>query len=140
MQYLEDKWFIQINPLFLCQKNEYSDANLTTSSWNSNKIPITIANIPVPKDFNNASQVTLESIPTDLRNKNYILKDIDLTDWNTLSYNDSNNSNSLSFNSSMASGRQSVKMKDKWIKVRIRYSGEKLAIITAIKTLYNITN
>ena len=139
MQYLEDKWFIQINPLFLCQKNEYSDANLTISSWNNNKIPITIANIPVPKDFNNISQVTFDSIPADLRNKNYVLKDIDLTDWNTLSYNDSNNSNSLSFNSSTASGRQSVKMKDKWIKVRIRYSGEKLAIITAIKTLYNIT-
>jgi hypothetical protein len=34
---------------------------------------------------------------------------------------------------------QDVKLKDKWIKIRIRYTGNKLAIITAIKTLYSIS-
>ena len=34
---------------------------------------------------------------------------------------------------------QEVKPKDKWIKIRIRYSGEKLAVITAVRTLYSIS-
>jgi len=32
-----------------------------------------------------------------------------------------------------------VKIKDKWLKVRVRYKGNKLAIITAIRTLYSIS-
>jgi hypothetical protein len=32
-----------------------------------------------------------------------------------------------------------VKLKDKWIKIRVRYKGDKLAIITAVKTLYSIS-
>lgn len=35
--------------------------------------------------------------------------------------------------------RSEIKPKDKYIKIRIRYSGEKLAIISAIKTLYSIS-
>jgi hypothetical protein len=31
-----------------------------------------------------------------------------------------------------------VRIRDKWAKIRIRYSGKDLAIITAIKTLINI--
>ena len=34
---------------------------------------------------------------------------------------------------------EEVKLKDKWIKIRIRYTGNKLAVITAIKTLYSIS-
>ena len=30
-----------------------------------------------------------------------------------------------------------MKLKDKWIKIRVRYKGDKLAIITAIRTLYS---
>jgi hypothetical protein len=30
-------------------------------------------------------------------------------------------------------------LRDKWAKIRIKYSGEKLAIITAIQTLMNIS-
>ena len=37
------------------------------------------------------------------------------------------------------SDMKEVKMKDKWIKIRIRYEGKKLAIISAIKTLYSIS-
>nr|DAT77869.1 MAG TPA: hypothetical protein [Caudoviricetes sp.] len=32
-----------------------------------------------------------------------------------------------------------VKPKDKWVKIRVRYTGNKLAIITAIRTLYSIS-
>ena len=35
------------------------------------------------------------------------------------------------------SQNKEVKIKDKWIKIRVRYKGDKLAIITAIRTLYS---
>ena len=35
--------------------------------------------------------------------------------------------------------RQSTRIRDKYLKVRVKYSGEDLVIITALKTLYNIT-
>ena len=34
---------------------------------------------------------------------------------------------------------QEAKLKDKYIKIRIRYDGENLAVISAIKTLYSIS-
>ena len=33
-------------------------------------------------------------------------------------------------------GRKEAKLRDKYIKIRVRYSGKDLAIITAIHTLY----
>ena len=35
------------------------------------------------------------------------------------------------------SENKEVKLKDKWVKIRVRYKGDKLAIITAIRTLYS---
>ena len=35
------------------------------------------------------------------------------------------------------SQNKEVKIKDKWVKIRVRYKGDKLAIITAIRTLYS---
>jgi len=35
--------------------------------------------------------------------------------------------------------RKETKIRDKYLKVRIRYSGEDLAVISAIKTLYTIS-
>jgi hypothetical protein len=34
---------------------------------------------------------------------------------------------------------KTTRLRDKWAKIRIKYSGEKLAIITAIQTLMNIS-
>ena len=35
--------------------------------------------------------------------------------------------------------RKETKIRDKWIKVRVRYSGKNLAIIHSLTTLYNIS-
>lgn len=35
--------------------------------------------------------------------------------------------------------RKEVRPRDKYIKIRVRYSGKDLAIITALKTLYTIS-
>jgi hypothetical protein len=36
--------------------------------------------------------------------------------------------------------RQTTRIRDKYLKVRVKYSGEDLAIITALKTITNITH
>jgi len=35
--------------------------------------------------------------------------------------------------------RKETKIRDKWIKIRVRYSGKNLAIIHSLITLYNIS-
>ncbi len=37
-----------------------------------------------------------------------------------------------------AQQKKEVRIRDKWAKIRIRYSGKDLAIIAAIKTLINV--
>jgi hypothetical protein len=33
---------------------------------------------------------------------------------------------------------KSTRIRDKWVKIRVRYTGEDLAIITAIRTIMNV--
>lgn len=119
MNYQEDCWDVQINPIIFVQKNE--------KNWNtyneSEKIPISVGNSPVPNDlkgFTITEETNLSDyMPQDLINKGYNIKDIDTSNW---------------FES-----QKEAKLRDKYIKVRIRYSGKDLAIITALKTLYTIS-
>lgn len=109
MHYKEDKWDIQINPINLIQKNE------TVGEWKRNgefNPPIIYNLFPLPEDISNITQMTA---PESLENFN-------IDNWdNMLTENDE------------------VKIKDKFIKIRIRYSGKDLAIISAIRTLYSIS-
>lgn len=120
MQYKEDKWYVQINPINVVYKNE--------PEWNTedlfertvldvNKIPIELGQSPIPNEVLDA---TNESLSTDDIPENSI--DRAIVSWNWSS-----------------TQRQEIKPKDKWIKIRIRYTGNKLAIIQAIKTLYSIS-
>lgn len=58
-------------------------------------------------------------MPSDLRTLGYNIDDIDVSDW--------------------WSGRKETRLRDKYIKIRVRYTGEELAIITALKTLFTIS-
>ncbi len=117
MQYKEDKWYVQVNPINIVQQNE--------PAWNSkddfggnlenidvNKIPIEINQNPIPNKV--LEKGSLE-IPSNLADRAIV-------QWK---WEDSQ--------------IQEVKPKDKWIKIRIRYSGKKLAVITAVRTLYSIS-
>lgn len=121
MHYREDKWYVQINPLNIVQYNE--------PSWDGNKIPAELGQQPVP-DF---SFTTLEipretSIVGDTETEiTDGWKDRGYTSWNWADVNDDIIKHS------------EAKLKDKWIKIRIRYSGKRLAVISAIKTLYSIS-
>ena len=109
MHYKEDKWNVQINPINIVQKNE------SRQDWEINGTsnpPIVYNLFPLPKDISNITQM---EVPDSLN-------DFNVTTWGDIT-----------------TLNKEVKMKDKYIKIRIRYSGNDLAIISAIRTLYSIS-
>ena len=137
MNYQEDKWNIQINPIVIVEKNE-PDWDTKDNSGNTvkPKVPITIGNSPVPSDFYK-NQISYEDIPQDLREDlGYTLKDIDISNWGVYAVSRDQSGNIIYAD---ANTRREIKIKDKFVKIRVRYSGEDLAIITALKTLYSIS-
>ena len=110
MQYQEDIWHIQINPMNIVQKNESDWLDLNKNK--TDKIPVEINQNPIPKEVLDLGNI---KVPSDFINRGY-------TQWN---WKDTD--------------RKEVKIKDKWIKIRIRYSGKKLTLIQLINTLYNIS-
>lgn len=136
MNYQEDFWDIQINPIIFVEKNE--------EDWNTfngkQKVPISVGNSPIPNDlkgFNIAEDTDLNDyMPEDLQKLGYDLSDIDVSDWTTYPYKASDGSIQLATN---ANARKETKIRDKYLKVRIRYTGDELAIITALETLYTIS-
>ena len=123
MNYQGDVWNIQINPIIFVQRNEpaWNTAKLTKETID--KVPISVGNSPIPNDlkgFDITSETPVKDyMPQDLRNLGYGPEDIDTSDW--------------------WSGRKEARLRDKYIKIRVRYTGEELAIITALKTLYTIS-
>ena len=123
MNYQGDVWNIQINPIIFVQRNEpaWNTAELTKETID--KVPISVGNSPIPNDlkgFDITSETPVEDyMPQDLIDLGYGPEDIDTSDW--------------------WSGRKEARLRDKYIKIRVRYTGEELAIITALKTLYTIS-
>lgn len=141
-EYLEDRWKIQINPIIVCYKNEYKVNNYVgyrlkeeNSTWTSTNRPrLTLRNSPVPKK-------TLESIknrngnveiPDELINLGYSGADMDTDCW----LNDSSIYNS---NFGADQNRKELDVKDKFMKVRIRYTGDELVIINYLNTIYRVS-
>ena len=123
MNYQGDVWNIQINPIIFVQRDEpaWNTAKLTKETID--KVPISVGNSPIPNDlkgFDITSETPVEDyMPQDLIDLGYGPEDIDTSDW--------------------WSGRKEARLRDKYIKIRVRYTGEELAIITALKTLYTIS-
>ena len=113
MQYKEDKWCVQINPINLIQKNEPTWVDLDNQE--TDKVPVELNQNPLPDDILSPKIEVPPSFEAsgDSRGRGY-------TQWG---WNESQN--------------REVKIKDKWVKIRVRYKGDKLAIITAIRTLYS---
>lgn len=114
MQYKEDKWCVQINPINLIQKNEPTWVDLDNQE--TDKVPVELNQNPLPDDILSPDKIDVPpsfEASGDSRGRGY-------TQWG---WKESQN--------------KEVKIKDKWIKIRVRYKGDKLAIITAIRTLYS---
>ena len=109
-RYLEDRWRISLNPILICYKNE--------AKWD-NKPRIPLGNSPVPtQDYKSSCE-----LPPVLTNIGYTEDDLDTDTWihNVGVY------------------KRELDVRGKFLKVRIRYSGEELAIIDFLNTIYDIS-
>lgn len=163
-QYLEDRWKVTINPILVCYKNEYqrksseSSGSLIqseNSTWakakNSSQLlpPFSIHNSPIPDqvlqvgaiDFPGNDLVHPEWGQDNALYNLYDLseynsrgnwKPLDLTNW-------LDDVSVYKYNFGEAQNRKEIDVKDKFLKVRIRYSGEELAVIDFLNTIYRIS-
>lgn len=128
-RYKEGKWNIQIPSIQFCQSNEKEWVNIDDKikeygsplrHFNNLKIPpIVINSDTIPSDLTNntVQKGHLPNIYCDATDWKYTIKDQNQT-W---------------------TARKETKIRDKWMKVRVRYSGKNLAVIHSIITLYNIS-
>lgn len=161
-QYLEDRWKVTINPILVCYKNEYqrkfSGALIQpqNSTWakakdSSQMLPtLPIYNSPIPDQVLSAAG-GIDFPGNDVNhpewgedNALYNLYDLsgynsggdwkplDLTNW-------LDDVNVYKYNFGEAQNRKEIDVKDKFLKIRIRYSGEELAVIDFLNTVYRIS-
>ena len=164
-RYLEDRWRITINPILVCYKNEYVKKNPydtgvlcqpKNSTWpnamnaeykkSETKLPpITIKNTCLPKAVVNFVSKHNDNIifpnETNKIGKNNALYGlyswegycpIDNTNW-------LNDINVYKTDFGEAQNRKEIDLKDKFIKIRIRYSGEELAVIDFLNTIFTVS-
>lgn len=160
-QYLEDRWKVTINPILVCYKNEYqrkfSGALIQpqNSTWakakdSSQMLPtLPIYNSPIPDQVLSAGDIDFPGNDVnhpewgednalynlyDLSgyNSGGDWKPLDLTNW-------LDDVNVYKYNFGEAQNRKEIDVKDKFLKVRIRYSGEELAVIDFLNTVYRIS-
>ena len=111
MHYKEDCWRVQIPSITYMQENEYTNRPFT------GRPIINLGNAPIPDD------AIIHTFDLDLLNQklglHYQADDISFEKWEN---------------------RKEMKLKDKAIRIRIRYTGKDLAIIEGIQTTFNISN
>ena len=146
-RYLEDKWLVSINPIVVTYKNEvdksavrggesmFTKDNLGVykySTWvngvKGNKLPpINIQGTKLEEKLEGNIE-----FPGDGLGKDNALYDLyDLHDWKQGSWRP--------IDPTVNKDRRETDVRGKFMKVRIRYSGEELAIIDFLNTIYQIS-
>lgn len=141
-RYKEGKWHVQIPSITFMQKNENqwptvaeSINDLTSEGplkgFGNDKIPPIVINSQyIPKDLT-SSDITSNTLPNIYTGRmNYPESDIDYQ-IDPARY--------IEFIDQGWTERKETRIRDKWMKVRVRYSGKNLAIIHSLVTLYNIS-
>ena len=135
--YKEGKWNIQIPSISFMQKNE--------SEW-----PLANKYIKLVEEGPLENHST-EKIPPIIINSQYVPTDLDKTSLGiedlpniyTGRLNNIDDNVIVDLSEYVKTGswtsRKETKIRDKWMKVRVRYSGKNLAIIHSLATLYNIS-
>lgn len=113
-EYKEDKWYVQIPSITFMQKNE--------TEWT--KPPIIINSNELPFDIQR-SQVNSSMLP-----EGYTLDSVQVLP-NTYDKGDPD-----SWSIGGWTARKETKIRDKYLRVRVRYTGDDLAVISTIKTIY----
>lgn len=156
-QYLEDRWRVSINPLLITYKNEYvrnvsgSLIQPENSTWpnamnsdyskSENKLPpITLYNTSLPNALTEAEEVNFPDAVHREGTENALFG---LYSWEgNLPVDTTNWLNDISIYKTSfgeAQNRKEADLRDKFIKIRIRYSGEELAVIQFLNTIYSIS-
>ena len=161
-EYLEDRWKVTINPIIVCYKNEYVKTSEdkyplihpSHSTWSkayesSQMLPsLPIANSPVPNEVKESGQISfpgLNNDNTELDRSNALYHLYDLTNFGISTYKPLDTSSWLNdvniyrYNFGEAHNRKEIDVRDKFVKIRIRYSGEELAIIDFLNTIYQVS-
>ena len=154
MRYQEDRWRIQINPLLVTYKNEYKRPNNYTSgvlitpnnsTWTYaadgiTRLPkLSIYNSPIPNDIISKGVIDMPNEETGEGSDNALyglyakgVSYLDTSKW-------LNDSNIYNTNFGAAQNRKETDMRDKFIKIRIRYSGKELAVIDYLNIIYQVS-
>ena len=149
-QYLEDRWKVTINPILVCYKNEYTKKaqgaliQPANSTWGDStkgiKLPnFAILNSPLPDKIIEHGSIEFPDPSQGIGKDNALYnlyKDpvsaIDNTNWLS-------DIGIYKTTFGEAQNRKELDLKDKFMKVRIRYSGEELAVIDFLNTVYRIS-
>jgi hypothetical protein len=149
-RYLEDKWLVSINPIIVTYKNEIDKTKVETgtsmfsrdafgiykySTWVNNhekttKLPpINIQGTKMEETL--GTQIQIPNITTGEGKDNALYGLYDLTEWNKGGWRP--------IDPTKNKDRRETDVRGKFMKVRIRYSGEELAIIDFLNTIYQIS-
>lgn len=150
MTYLEDKWRVTIKPIIVCYRNEYSRRvdGLVCQEANSNWVdardggklpPFAIYNSPIPTEVREKGEIAFPDISTGDGSDNalYGLYKDGYSSIDQYNWLDEVGVYGTQFG--YAQNRKEVDLKDKFMKVRVRYSGDELAIINFLNTIYRIS-
>ena len=152
-RYLEDKWLVSINPIIVTYKNEFNkiaaaqdnesmfakDENGTYkhSTWvykynSDNKVLLPPINIGETKlEGTLKTSIQFPDPETEEGKDNSLYELYDLTAWNQGDWRP--------IDPTKNKDRRETDVRGKFMKVRIRYSGEELAIIDFLNTIYQIS-
>lgn len=143
-KYMEDRWRVSINPIVVCYRNEYErtgvDPYSGPSLWKSpNRPPLPVFNSPLPLD-NEGKRILKDGLtdkdwPKELKDLGYTIDDLDSVRWL-----DAVDIHGYQWGGDgTACNREEVDIRDKFVKVRIRYTGNQLAVIDFINTIYQLS-
>lgn len=152
-RYLEDKWLVSINPIIVTYKNEFNTALSNSmfkrdalgvycySTWvdadqagpfSENKLPpINFKGTRMEHDLLGGIQYPGDKSNTDEGKDNALYQLYDLGKWNQGDWRP--------IDPTGYTDRRETDVRGKFMKVRIRYSGEELAIIDFLNTIYQIS-
>lgn len=117
MDYLEDRWLIQIPSIVYKQKNELG----WTVGSGTKYPPLCLCNNPLPESMSYLNIDNDNKISPNLTSLGYSL--------NTIG----------SFDCDKWSNTKETRIRDKYIRVKIRYTGNNLAVIYALRTFYTVS-
>ena len=151
-RYLEDKWLVSINPIVVTYKNEIDKSKVEpgTSMFSKDAYGIYKYSTWVEgKDGSLLPPISIQGIKTDIKSEGNIRfpgddpenptsgKDNAL--YGLYNLDSWNKGNWKPIDPVKHSDRRETDVRGKFMKVRIRYSGEELAIIDFLNTIYQIS-